>query len=69
MRKANDYEMLDRIEIEYDSDQEIQSAVADFEDYIKDETLADSIEYVEGLDAGEDYDLNDHAAKIKVRKI
>jgi len=69
MRKANDYEMLDRIEIEYDSDQEIQSAVADFEDYIKDETLADSIEYVEGLDAGEDYDLNGHAAKIKVRKI
>ena len=69
MRKANDYEMLDRIEIEYDSDEEIQSAVADFEDYIKDETLADSIEYIEGLDAGEDYDLNGHAAKIKVRKI
>ena len=69
MRKANDYEMLDRIEIEYDSDEEIQSAVANFEDYIKDETLADSIEYIEGLYAGEDYDLNGHAAKIKVRKI
>ncbi|MFW5994060.1 MAG: isoleucine--tRNA ligase [Halanaerobiaceae bacterium] len=69
MRKANDYEMLDRIEIEYDSDEEIQSAVADFEDYIKDETLADRIEYVNGLETGEDYDLNGHAAKIKVEKI
>ncbi|MFN2364496.1 MAG: DUF5915 domain-containing protein, partial [Halarsenatibacteraceae bacterium] len=69
MRKANDYEMLDRIEIEYDSDEEIQSAVADFEDYIKDETLADRVEYVAGLEAGEEYDLNGHAAKIKVEKI
>ncbi len=69
MRKANDYEMLDRIEIEYDSDEEIQSAVADFEDYIKDETLADRIEYVKGLEKGEEYDLNGHAAKIKVEKI
>ncbi|MFW6377948.1 MAG: isoleucine--tRNA ligase [Bacillota bacterium] len=69
MRKANDYEMLDRIEIEYDSDEEIQSAVADFEDYIKDETLADRIEYVMGLEKGEEYDLNGHAAKIKVEKI
>ncbi|MFW6301382.1 MAG: isoleucine--tRNA ligase [Bacillota bacterium] len=69
LRKANDYEMLDRIEIEYDSDEEIQSAVADFEDYIKDETLADRIEYVNGLETGEDYDLNGHAAKIKVEKI
>ena len=69
MRKANDYEMLDRIEIEYDSDEEIQSAVLDFEEYIKDETLADSVEYVDGLEDGEEYDLNDHAAKIKVEKI
>jgi valyl-tRNA synthetase len=40
MRKNNGYEMMDRIKIFYTSSPEIDKAVKDFQDYIKEETLA-----------------------------
>lgn len=43
MRKNNGYEMMDRIKIFYSSSPEIDKAVNDFEDFIKEETLADLI--------------------------
>jgi len=43
MRKNNGYEMMDRIEIYYTSSPEIDKAVNDYEDFIKEETLADLI--------------------------
>ena len=43
MRKNNGYEMMDRIKIFYTSSPEIDKAVKDFQDYIKEETLADAI--------------------------
>ena len=43
MRKNNGYEMMDRIEIFYTSSPEIDKAVNVFEDFIKEETLADVI--------------------------
>ncbi len=44
MRKEMDLEYTARIRILYDGDEEIRNAVRDFEGYIKEETLADSIE-------------------------
>ena len=46
MRKNNGYEMMDRIEIFYNGSQEIDKAVTEFQDFIKSETLADTIEKV-----------------------
>ncbi|MDD4439607.1 MAG: isoleucine--tRNA ligase, partial [Tissierellia bacterium] len=43
MRKNNGYEMMDRIRIFYASSPEIDKAVSDFEDFIKEETLSDLI--------------------------
>jgi isoleucyl-tRNA synthetase len=67
LRKSNDFEVLDNIDIEYCSDDEIDEAVRYFEDYIKTETLALNIKRVndEGL---EKQNLNDHMTGLKVEK-
>ncbi len=67
MRKNNGYEMMDNINIKYNSDEEIQKAVSEFEDYIKSETLAQSIEK-----SDEDFEkvqLNDREAGIEIEKV
>ena len=68
MRKQNDYDMMDRIKIQYDGDDEIAKAVDAFEEYIKKETLAVSIERVEN-DSIEKKNLNDHETGILLERI
>jgi len=68
MRKQNDYDMMDRIKIQYDGDDEIAKAVEAFEEYIKKETLAVSIERVEN-DTIEKKNLNDHETGILLERI
>lgn len=68
MRKSNDYDVLDNINIYYDSDEEIEEAVKLFEDYIKKETLAISIEKVKD-ESFEKQDLNGHMTGIKLEKV
>lgn len=65
LRKSNDFEVLDNIDIKYCSDDEIASAISNFDEYIKNETLALSIERVED-NTLEVFDLNGHDAGIKV---
>ncbi|AFM39500.1 Isoleucyl-tRNA synthetase [Desulfosporosinus acidiphilus SJ4] len=68
MRKNNGYEMMDRITIVYEGDEEIAEAVKLFEDYIKQETLANSIERTQ--DAGlEQQNLNGHKTGMKLEKV
>jgi len=66
LRKARDFNVMDRIEISYQSDDEVAEAAAEFADYIKTETLADKITRVEELKDGEEYELNGHKARIAV---
>lgn len=66
MRKQEDFEMMDNINIYIDADEEVKAAVALHEDYIKSETLAASISEKTGLDA---YDLNGHSTGIAVERI
>ncbi|NLW21772.1 MAG: isoleucine--tRNA ligase [Tissierellia bacterium] len=68
MRKNNGYEVLDNIRIYYDGNDEIAEAVNIFEDFIKEETLALSIERVED-DSFEKQDLNGHMTGIKIEKV
>ena len=65
LRKSNNFEVLDNIDIKYYSDDEIAKAVSNFDEYIKNETLALSIERVED-NTLEVFDLNGHDAGIKV---
>ncbi|MBO4862147.1 MAG: isoleucine--tRNA ligase, partial [Firmicutes bacterium] len=66
MRKAKDFEMMDRINIYVDADADVAAAIESFKDYIMSETLADSISAKNGLEA---YDINGHKTGIDVEKI
>lgn len=68
MRKSNDYEMMDRITIYYDGDEEIAEAVKLYEDYIKQETLANYIERIKD-DSLEKQNLNGHETGLKLEKM
>ena len=65
LRKSSNFEVLDNIDIKYCSDDEIATALANFDEYIKNETLALSIERVED-NTLEVFDLNGHDTGIKV---
>jgi len=68
MRKNNAFEMMDRINIYYEGDDEIAEAIKAYEEYIMTETLAERIERV--TDANfEAQDLNGHQTGMKVEKI
>ncbi|MDR3601666.1 MAG: isoleucine--tRNA ligase [Desulfosporosinus sp.] len=67
MRKTNDYEMMDRIKIYFDGDEEIAQAVKLYEDYIKKETLADDIERINDASL-EKQNLNGHETGLKLEK-
>jgi len=68
LRKQKGLEMMDRIEIGFDSDEEVGEAVLAWKEYIEAETLADRVSPVSG-GSGEDYDLNGHKAKVGLRKV
>ncbi|UPA29590.1 isoleucine--tRNA ligase [Terrisporobacter glycolicus] len=65
LRKSNDFEVLDNIDIKFCGDDEISKAISNFDEYIKNETLAIDIERVED-NTLEVFDLNGHDTGIKV---
>ncbi|SJZ48984.1 isoleucine--tRNA ligase [Garciella nitratireducens] len=68
MRKNANFEVVDHIYIYYNGDEDITRAVEKFEDYIKKETLAESIQKVED-DNLEKQNLNDHLTGMKVERV
>ena len=68
MRKNNEYEVLDNINIFYDGSDEIKEALDEYDEFIKSETLAKSIEKVSDEDL-EKQDLNGEMTGIKLEKI
>lgn len=68
MRKTLEFEMMDRINIQYTSDDEIVSAIKAYEDFIKEETLANTVEFKENENAKEEV-LNGHTANIFVERV
>ncbi len=69
MRKNNEYEMMDNIEIKYSGDEDITKAVEEFADYIKSETLALKLESVEATDELETCNLNGHDTGIVLKRV
>jgi len=65
LRKSNNFEMMDRITIYLDADDEVKAAVERYKDYIQSETLSDAIEAKAGL---EEVDLNGHKTGVGVKK-
>lgn len=68
MRKNNGYEMMDRIQIFYNGSEEIDRAVNEFEEFIKSETLADTIEKVTD-DTMEVQNLNGIDTGMKLERV
>lgn len=68
LRKSSGFEVLDNIKIYFDGDEDIAKAVAEFDDYIKTETLAIDIVKVEDYIL-EKQNLNDHETGIKVERV
>ncbi|SFH55195.1 Isoleucyl-tRNA synthetase [Tindallia magadiensis] len=68
MRKSNGYEVMDQIEIFFSSEDEVKKAVQLWESYIKEETLAQTIQTK--IDSGfEKVSLNGYEAMIRIEKI
>ena len=67
IRKAQDLEMMDNIDIYIEADRDILNAVDIHRDYIMSETLALDVAEQTGLE--DTYDLNGHKTGIKVVKI
>ena len=66
LRKANGYEVMDRIDISYSSDEAMDRAIDIHADFIKTETLADTITVTAGV--GEMFNLNGHDTWIELAK-
>ncbi len=59
IRKAKDFNVTDRIVVSLEKHDSIVSAVEDFGDYIKNEVLADQLNFAEGKNGGEVIELPD----------
>ena len=66
IRKENDYNIVDRINLYYKGDEEVDEAVNKFNEFIKKETLAINISVKEGINNS--YDLNGHEVFIETEK-
>ncbi len=67
VRKQMDLEMMDNIKIRFSGDNEVESAINAYEDYIKTETLANEVITMNG--DWETFSLNGHDTGIRVEKI
>ena len=68
IRKDNDYDITDRIQIRLQAHPALQAAVTANEAYIKNETLTDSITFVESLLEGEEIAFDEVTTRIEVAK-
>ena len=64
LRKEKDFNIIDRITLYYESDNEVKKAINNFNDFIKNETL--SLEILEKSNLEYIVDLNGHETKIDV---
>ena len=67
MRKNKDFDIVDRIKLYYDKNDEFKEAIKDYVDMIKNETL--SLEITEKANDGEEVDLNGLNVKIYIEQI
>ncbi len=66
LRKSNDFEITDRIEVSYKADVEVEKAIANNLEYMKEETLALTITSKENLK--DKFDINGHEVYLEVIK-
>ena len=68
IRKDEQYELTERLEIQVESHSEINESLQAFNTYICTEILADSLEIVSNLESGTEIEVNDHLLKLLIKK-
>ena len=68
-RKQNGLEITDRIRVRLNSNPETDAAIREFDEWIRSQVLADSIELVPGLEQGEDISFDDYTFRLQIEKI
>lgn len=68
MRKEADFQITDRINVQYSGPAEIERAIESYEDYIRRETLADELESETDIKNGTVWNLNGYDTTLKVEK-
>lgn len=66
LRKQNDFEMMDKINVKVSCDDECKVAFDEYKEYIMSETLAENLDYVS--DKMESFKINGHMTGIEVKK-
>ena len=67
LRKTLDFDIVDRIKVEYNSNDEYEKAIKEFIDFIKNETLA--IEFIRTNIKLEEQDINGYKVGFKLTKV
>lgn len=68
IRKDNDFELTDRIQVKMAAADSLKSAIINYNDYICTEILADSVELVPELQDGVEIEVNDLTFNVLVNK-
>ncbi len=69
LRKDSGFELTDRIEVQFQKDEQIINAINKNLDYIKAETLTDELEILDSLDNGIEITFDDVNTKLFIQKI
>ena len=67
IRKNNGFDIADRVKVFYEASDEYANRISEFIDFIKDETLA--VEFNNGSNLTDSYEINEYNVKISVEKI
>jgi isoleucyl-tRNA synthetase len=68
LRKDSSFDVTDKIDLELEKNNELQKAVSENESYIKNETLTNSLVFVENIENGTEIAFDDIKTKIKINK-
>ena len=68
VRKLTGLEITDRINVRISANPQTDEAVREYEEWIKTQVLADSIEIVEGLEGGEDVSFDEYTLSVRIEK-
>ena len=67
LRKTSGFDILDRIEIEYNTTSEVEDAIREFKDYIMSEVLAKKMKSVKKAET--ELKINDYVMNVTIKKV
>ncbi|HRT67896.1 MAG TPA: DUF5915 domain-containing protein, partial [Bacteroidota bacterium] len=69
LRKDQGFEVIDRIEILFNTNSDLKDALLNMKDYVQSETLAVNMNYDENLQDGTEIDILENKVKVIIKKV